>query len=485
MGIHGNQKGVSLIAAIFIIVILAFMGVMFLTMFTTSSSTSLNDLQSAQALYVAEGGLEFILENRVFPNYSLTTATTLGAGSFTVATPAYLTVDPGVAGATITVNSTATFPAAGRIVIDSELINYTGTTATTFTGATRGVGGTTATTHAIGNAVYPVAILTADPGPGGTTLTVQANTTTGFLIPGILMVDQEYIYCTGSTAATFMNCTRNYKGTTAASHPVGRNVFQYTITSTGTGTVGSAQRVVRANVDRRGITYFGSASNPADNGTLAASPVAVTPPALMLAGDLVVLIANSRSGGITLAISATGGQTWTSETAITTNGTLRLFWCRYNGTWTANPSVSFSTAVNTTVVMHVFRPTIGTNTWALDVTQTTGTFAAPAAPRDVTITGITTVADGAVALFVWETQDDNTWGLQTAGWTNAGNAQYRNRASADSSQSAAYRIMATAGATGNVTNRQLTLGGDSGNTIKLAFKQVGARVVLDWREIYR
>jgi hypothetical protein len=135
--------------------------------------------------------------------------------------------------------------------------------------------------------------------------------------------------------------------------------------------------------------------------------------------------------------------------------------------------------------MRVFRPTIGTNTWALDVAQTTGTFAAPAAPRDVTITGITTVENGAVALFVWATPDDNTWGLQTAGWRNAGTAQYRNLASSDSSQSAAYMIMTTAGATGNVTNRQIVNGGDAGNTIKLAFKQVGASVVvLDWREVY-
>jgi len=42
------------------------------------------------------------------------------------------------AAVTITVNSTTGFPSAGTITIDSEDITYTGTTATTFTGCTRG-----------------------------------------------------------------------------------------------------------------------------------------------------------------------------------------------------------------------------------------------------------------------------------------------------------------------------------------------------------
>lgn len=45
---------------------------------------------------------------------------------------------------TITVASTTGFDSAGTIVIGSETISYTGTTSTTFTGATRGAGGSTA-----------------------------------------------------------------------------------------------------------------------------------------------------------------------------------------------------------------------------------------------------------------------------------------------------------------------------------------------------
>ncbi len=221
------------------------------------------------------------------------------------------------------------------------------------------------------------------------------------------------------------------------------------------------------------ITYVGSASNPADNGTLDLTVVAVTPPGGMQTGDLVVLVANAREAALALAISATGGQTWTTETANTTNTTQRIFWARYNGTWATNPSVSFPAGGNgTTLVMHVFRPTSGVNTWALDVALTNSSFAAPPAPRDVTITGINTITNGALVLANWASPDDNQWALQTAGWANAGNAQYRNLDGNDSSQSTAYKIMPTAGASGNVVNRQTANGGDAGSGAIIAFREV-------------
>ena len=57
---------------------------------------------------------------------------------------------------TVTVTSTTGFTATGRILIDSETISYTGVTATTFTGCTRGLSGTgsgAATTHTNGASV--------------------------------------------------------------------------------------------------------------------------------------------------------------------------------------------------------------------------------------------------------------------------------------------------------------------------------------------
>jgi hypothetical protein len=55
---------------------------------------------------------------------------------------------------TITVDDTAGFPATGLILIDSELITYTGLTATTFTGCSRGVEGTVAASHSDNAVVY-------------------------------------------------------------------------------------------------------------------------------------------------------------------------------------------------------------------------------------------------------------------------------------------------------------------------------------------
>ena len=48
---------------------------------------------------------------------------------------------------TVTVASTTGFDSAGTLHIGNEQITYTGTTSTTFTGATRGAGGTTASAH--------------------------------------------------------------------------------------------------------------------------------------------------------------------------------------------------------------------------------------------------------------------------------------------------------------------------------------------------
>src|SRR5436189_1454596 len=82
-------------------------------------------------------------------------------------------------------------------------------------------------------------------------------------------------------------------------------------------------------------TFFGVASAPADNGAQAGPTVAVAPPAAMVAGDLVVIYGEYRGTGVTLSMSATGGQSWTRETAPAGNNnqTFAIFWCRYNGAW--------------------------------------------------------------------------------------------------------------------------------------------------------
>jgi len=73
---------------------------------------------------------------------------------------------------TITVDSTTGFPATGRIDIDTELITYTGVTATTFTGCVRGANGSTAASH-LDNAVVTNATSWQDWGEESSVTTVN------------------------------------------------------------------------------------------------------------------------------------------------------------------------------------------------------------------------------------------------------------------------------------------------------------------------
>ena len=71
---------------------------------------------------------------------------------------------------TITVDSTSGYASTGKILIDDEVISYTGITSTTFTGCTRGSSGTTATYHdnndAVTTATKPESVTDFDPSCG-------------------------------------------------------------------------------------------------------------------------------------------------------------------------------------------------------------------------------------------------------------------------------------------------------------------------------
>lgn len=231
------------------------------------------------------------------------------------------------------------------------------------------------------------------------------------------------------------------------------------------------------------ITLFGVASGPADGGAQSAGASrALTPPASMVTGDLVDVIVACRGATETLSVATTGGQTWNSETLRQGNGmAVRRFWCRFNGTWGANPAWVSGGLVATdplSIFMSVWRPTTGTNTWAIDVAEDTNTFTGPVAPSDVTATGRTTLAANTVSIFTFVSLDENTWAIQTGGFTNAGTAQYRNSTGGDLSLSTAYLIKTSAGATGSVTNRQLTLGGDAGRWLGVTFKEQGSGLTI-------
>lgn len=221
------------------------------------------------------------------------------------------------------------------------------------------------------------------------------------------------------------------------------------------------------------ITYVGSASTPADNGLHNTSPVTVVPPANMKVGDLVYLMAQNRElqANITsIDISVTGGQTWSVAGTFGGTGvdppTMKLFWCRFNGTWSANPAVAFVTAtpVNS-AVMHVFRPPKLSANWRVNGVLTASSWSDAVAPFQGLITGVTPTKYITVTIASWHAGSAVTFSnLVGSGWSVLGGAQYRNLAGSDQSMSFAYKIQNSLTATGNV-QKDVSAGGNGVTSI--------------------
>lgn len=227
-----RQRGAFLIiAAVFMLIVLAFLGVVFLTTFTTSTLIALNEVQATRAFAAAEGGLAYHQRDLALNlNWYLSTAdplltTTgkaLGSGSFDAATTLPATLlrtrmcDPALPSCipppAIRAYTTNRFPTAGFLQIEdditgsAEFVQYAGIAADTFTGITRNVaiGGIagTAGSHARGSRVYPVTTLVdAMPNTCATILALQVAVHTKFLGGGTLDVEGEEISYAGSSSA--------------------------------------------------------------------------------------------------------------------------------------------------------------------------------------------------------------------------------------------------------------------------------------------
>lgn len=206
------------------------------------------------------------------------------------------------------------------------------------------------------------------------------------------------------------------------------------------------------------ITYHASAANPADSGTNATTPAAVTPPASCVAGDLALLIGMTRdSAGVSMAISQASGQSWTADPTVAsgTNTSAQLFWCRFSGTWGSNPSIDITGGTSPyTAVMHVFRPTAGSNVWSVDHAAVEQDHASGAT---ITATGQATTADSTVQLMAVIRSTQTTYsGIAGSGWTGTGTAQYRNTSGSSQVIAFAHKIRTAAGAGVNVSIDQGT-----------------------------
>jgi len=196
-----RERGFLLIVAIVLVVVASMLAVTIAMIAATSGSSATDNLQSGQALFLAESGVEYerrcLAQNLdwyqsttdpIAPNATGTCATatatqTLGSGTFTVyanvpATMLRKRIPDNTSTADICAYTIDRFPASGKIQIDDDLsgsgefVSYTAVNPSSatcgnrpaFTGIiARGVQvGTvtsTAVSHARGSIVYPVALL--------------------------------------------------------------------------------------------------------------------------------------------------------------------------------------------------------------------------------------------------------------------------------------------------------------------------------------
>lgn len=169
----------SIIATVMIMMILALFAAIGVSLVTTGSNVAVQEERGLEAFYIADGGLQYAIKTYNFPNF-VVTPKPLGEGSFTTTVPTLLAaIDNAVL--TITVSSTDGFilnpgdatsywimlcdnngadnptatpnPNLDAATANCEKISFTGKTATTFIGGTRGRDSSTADTHQLGAVV--------------------------------------------------------------------------------------------------------------------------------------------------------------------------------------------------------------------------------------------------------------------------------------------------------------------------------------------
>jgi len=171
-----QQRGFLAIVAALLIVVIGFLGITIAYMISGGANATNNFQQSEAALDIAEAGFEQAARLTLTPNLtgknariacgSITnnnnlTNTSFGSGTFTATTvsgsPIYAntTLSSAITSTSsiISVDSTAGFASAGRIVIDNEIINYDSISENNFISVQRGANKNYSTPHNSGTAV--------------------------------------------------------------------------------------------------------------------------------------------------------------------------------------------------------------------------------------------------------------------------------------------------------------------------------------------
>jgi hypothetical protein len=154
--------------------------------------------------------------------------TTTLNGALAIVGNSILSANLNATATTISVASTATLAASGTVLIDSEIITYSGVTATTLTGCTRATSGSIAASHVAATGVIQYA-----------TSTINVVSASTFAAAGTFAVGGEVISYSGKTSTSFTGCVRGYAGYVTA-HADGASVAQYASTATGWGAAAPA-----------------------------------------------------------------------------------------------------------------------------------------------------------------------------------------------------------------------------------------------------
>ncbi len=301
---YGRQGGFLLIVAIVLVVVASMLAVTIAMIAATSGSSATDNLQSGQALFLADSGLEFearrMAQNLDWYRSSADPTTSVtqnfGAGNFTVSTNLPATelsarVQPAATSVTVfTSNRFPTFAASpsppttcnpcylalGDVSPSGggEFVTYNAISGNTFT-VTRAQspGGyaptlpspPTATTQARGTPVYPVTTVSTATSSGcASTASIRLVAHPKFLNAGTINIEGEEIQYTGSSTSsgvtTLTGITRCADGLSAGpSYAVGTPVTpvlfndastNYETQINSTGTVGNTSRTEQKTVQR-------------------------------------------------------------------------------------------------------------------------------------------------------------------------------------------------------------------------------------------
>ena len=342
-----KRQGFLAIAGVLLIVVIALIAVSAEYKYTNSARSSVNHLKSAQALYIATGGLEnakrSIISGTTCNGYA-SGSVTLGSGQYSVTGASNIkstTLSAALTNSakTLSLASTSGLTSSGVISVDSEFITYAGLSGNSLINATRGSLGTVAVAHASGAAVAQNECVLISTGavpnlaspqgkrmlqlilPGsGFSLGTSITSTTGFIIPALVAVGQ--INLSGGTI-------NNPVVTSSSPSLTGSTAFS------GSGVV----------INNPGFTQINS-----NTGTLATSSSSGSIQADVAQNSAVINSTNLFSKFFTQSpatIQANANQTYTQSTINGASG--QTIW--FNGTLTMSSGMTIGTATKPVILI--------------------------------------------------------------------------------------------------------------------------------------